>query len=350
MATLLYRLGKTAYRRWPLFIAGWLVAAHRRRHRRRGFSKPMTRRLHHPGHPVGEGRRPPGRALPRAPRTPSTRPRSPSSSRRRRATPSTSRRTRRPSTRWSPTSAACRRCRRRALANPVEAAETQPQQILDGRRAERHAAVRGEGATPRRSRPLSEDGRVGTIAFSSTSTPSPTSSPPPSTRCTTAMDQARDAGLTVEANGSGIAVRMIAPGGASELIGIAHRAARAAAHLRLAGRRRPADPHRDLRRRARHDRHHRDDRVHGHRLQHADARHDDRPRGRHRLHALHPGPLPHRAAPHRRPRGGRRHRRRYGGLGRRLRRPHRAHRAVGARGRAASRSSPRWASPPPRPC
>jgi len=26
MATLLYRLGKTAYRRWPLFIAGWLVA------------------------------------------------------------------------------------------------------------------------------------------------------------------------------------------------------------------------------------------------------------------------------------------------------------------------------------
>lgn len=26
MATLLYRLGKTAYRRWPLFIAGWLIA------------------------------------------------------------------------------------------------------------------------------------------------------------------------------------------------------------------------------------------------------------------------------------------------------------------------------------
>ena len=26
MATLLYRLGKTAYRRWPFFIAGWLIA------------------------------------------------------------------------------------------------------------------------------------------------------------------------------------------------------------------------------------------------------------------------------------------------------------------------------------
>ena len=26
MATLLYRLGKTAYRRWPVFVAAWLVA------------------------------------------------------------------------------------------------------------------------------------------------------------------------------------------------------------------------------------------------------------------------------------------------------------------------------------
>ena len=26
MATLFYRLGKTAYRRWPLFIAAWLIA------------------------------------------------------------------------------------------------------------------------------------------------------------------------------------------------------------------------------------------------------------------------------------------------------------------------------------
>ena len=26
MATFLYRLGKTAYRRWPLFLAAWLVA------------------------------------------------------------------------------------------------------------------------------------------------------------------------------------------------------------------------------------------------------------------------------------------------------------------------------------
>ena len=27
MAPLLYRLGKTAFRRWPFFIAGWLIFA-----------------------------------------------------------------------------------------------------------------------------------------------------------------------------------------------------------------------------------------------------------------------------------------------------------------------------------
>ena len=25
MASLLYRLGRTAYRRWPIFIAGWVI-------------------------------------------------------------------------------------------------------------------------------------------------------------------------------------------------------------------------------------------------------------------------------------------------------------------------------------
>ena len=51
MATLLYRLGKTAFRRWPLFLAGWLVAAGRRRHRRRDLSKPMSDAFSIPGIP-----------------------------------------------------------------------------------------------------------------------------------------------------------------------------------------------------------------------------------------------------------------------------------------------------------
>ena len=47
----------------------------RRRHRRRDDVQADDRRVLDPGHPLGEGRRPPGRALPRAPATPSTRPR-----------------------------------------------------------------------------------------------------------------------------------------------------------------------------------------------------------------------------------------------------------------------------------
>ena len=73
---------------------------------------------------------------------------------------------------------------------------------------------------------------------------------------------------------------------------------------------------------------------------------DDRPRGRHRLHAVHPLPPPDPARERhgsRGVRGAARHRRLRGGL----RRPDRDHRAV-ASPSSASRSSPSWASAPPR--
>ena len=72
MARMLYRLGTTAFRRWPLFLAGWLLFAVVR-DRRRDDVQADDRRVHDPGHPLGAGRRPPGRAVPRSPRTPSTR-------------------------------------------------------------------------------------------------------------------------------------------------------------------------------------------------------------------------------------------------------------------------------------
>ena len=75
------------------------------------------------------------------------------------------------------------------------------------------------------------------------------------------------------------------------------------------GRRRPRHPRHQHRHGADHHRHH-----------DSDPGHDDRPGGRHRLHAVHPRPLPHRAAPHRRPARGGRHRGRHRGLGGRLRR------------------------------
>ncbi|MGK2875081.1 MAG: MMPL family transporter [Nocardioides sp.] len=49
MASLLYRLGKTAYRRWPIFIAAWLIALIAVGTVAAAFSKPMTSEFTIPG-------------------------------------------------------------------------------------------------------------------------------------------------------------------------------------------------------------------------------------------------------------------------------------------------------------
>ncbi|MSZ77904.1 MAG: MMPL family transporter, partial [Actinobacteria bacterium] len=51
MATLLHRLGKTAFRRWPLFLAGWLVALLAVGTVAATLSKPMTDAFTIPGIP-----------------------------------------------------------------------------------------------------------------------------------------------------------------------------------------------------------------------------------------------------------------------------------------------------------
>jgi RND superfamily putative drug exporter len=51
MATLLHRLGKTAYRRWPIFIAGWIVAMLAVGAFAATMSKPMTDAFSIPGIP-----------------------------------------------------------------------------------------------------------------------------------------------------------------------------------------------------------------------------------------------------------------------------------------------------------
>src|SRR5204862_137461 len=51
MATLLHRLGKTAYRRWPYFIAGWMVLLIAVITVAAGFSKPMSDAFTIPGIP-----------------------------------------------------------------------------------------------------------------------------------------------------------------------------------------------------------------------------------------------------------------------------------------------------------
>lgn len=51
MATLLYRLGKTAYRRWPLFLAAWLIAMIAVGTVSATMSKPLTDSFSVPGIP-----------------------------------------------------------------------------------------------------------------------------------------------------------------------------------------------------------------------------------------------------------------------------------------------------------
>ena len=51
MARLLYRIGKTAYRRWPLFLTGWLVAMVAVGTVAATMSKPMTDAFSIPGIP-----------------------------------------------------------------------------------------------------------------------------------------------------------------------------------------------------------------------------------------------------------------------------------------------------------
>ena len=54
MARMLYRLGSTAFRRWPLFLAGWLVLAVVLGSVAATFSKPMSDEFTIPGIPSEE--------------------------------------------------------------------------------------------------------------------------------------------------------------------------------------------------------------------------------------------------------------------------------------------------------
>jgi RND superfamily putative drug exporter len=219
MATLLYRLGKTAFRRWPLFLAAWLVAMVGVGAIAATMSKPMTDAFSIPGIPSEKAAdlqaelfpgsvdafdqagvtvvvaAPEGHRLdepaysdavdaliadlsdgPQMPTEP-------------------------------------------ALANPAVAAPEQLDATVE-------AAV--EGGTPkaraeadaRALLPLSEDGRVGTITWNFDVDTVADVEPASQDAVKDAMAAARDSGLQVEANGAGMS-SMAPPGGASELIGIA---------------------------------------------------------------------------------------------------------------------------------
>lgn len=217
MATLLYRLGKTAYRRWPLFLAGWLVAMLAVGAVAATMSKPMTDAFSIPGIPSEKAAdmqkelfpqsvdafdqadvnvvvaAPEGHtldepayrsavddliagigALPQAPET--------------------------------------------APANPVDAAKSQREQMLESARQSGTPPDQAEANADALS-PLTSDGRVGIVPFTWGVETVADVEPTSIEALEDVMADARTSGLTVEANGSGMSA-MTHPGATSELIGI----------------------------------------------------------------------------------------------------------------------------------
>ena len=219
MATLLHRLGKTAYRRWPIFIAGWIVAMLAVGTFAATMSKPMTDAFSIPGIPSEKAAdmqeelfpssvdafdratvnvvvaAPEGHTLEEAPYADAV----DDLVAELRGVPQV------------PDDA--------PLANPVDAAASQRQQLLDA--AEENGTPRDQAAADAAAiSPLSADGRVGTITFDyGVETPQDIE-PATQDRLLEVLDDARASGLTVEANGTGMSA-FTEPGGSSELIGVA---------------------------------------------------------------------------------------------------------------------------------
>lgn len=219
MATLLHRLGKTAYRRWPYFIAGWLVLLIAVITVATGFSKPMSDSFTIPGIPSEkaadlQSELFPGSADALDEASVSVVVAAPAGH-----TLSDPQYSQAVDTLVGNLADLPQMAPDAPLTNPVEASHTQTKQILD--------AAEQSGTPPSQAQanadalsPLSKDGRVGTISFTFDVASVADVEPTTIDALSGAMDQARDAGLTVEANGSGSQTQQMG-GGASELVGIA---------------------------------------------------------------------------------------------------------------------------------
>ena len=219
MATLFYRLGKTAYRRWPLFIAGWIVAMLAVGTFAATMSKPMTDSFSIPGIPSEKAADMQAELFPGSVDAFDQ------------ATVNVVVAAPEGHTLEEPTYAKAvdslvadlrglpQVADGAPIANPVDAADSQRQQMLE--------SARQSGTPPSTAKanaaalsPLSSDGRVGIISFEYDVETVADVEPSTHEALLDVMDHARDGGLTVEANGSGTDVETEAQG-SSELIGIA---------------------------------------------------------------------------------------------------------------------------------
>ncbi|MBB3045549.1 MMPL family transporter [Nocardioides soli] len=219
MATLLYRLGKTAYRRWPVFIAAWVVALIAVGSVAAGFAKPMTDSFSIPGIPSEKAADLQSELFPAsqdafdeatvnvvvaAPEGHTL------------ADPAYEREV----DQLIRDLAALPQLPDDAqLVNPVAAAAQQEQQIL-GAAQESGTPAKTARANADALSPLSPDGRVGQISFRFDVDTVADVEPSTITALDEVMAEHRADGLQVEANGSGSA-GMTELDGTSELLGIA---------------------------------------------------------------------------------------------------------------------------------
>ncbi len=219
MATLLYRLGKTAYRRWPVFVVVWVLLLAGVIGVANGFAKPMTDSFSIPGIPSERAAELQEQLFPNSPDAfeqatvnvvvaapegstladPEIAPKVQELIRDLQAVPQV------------PEDA--------QLVDPVAAAEGQRQQLLAAAEENGTPAEAAEANAAALS-PLSEDARVGLITLQlDVETPADVK-PATIEAIKDVLAQTRSAGLTAEANGSGLA-QFVEPGGTSELIGVA---------------------------------------------------------------------------------------------------------------------------------
>lgn len=229
MATLLYRLGKTAYRRWPFFLIGWLVVLIATGVIAGAFSKPMSDQFTMPGIESVETNdrqqelfpdaqsveaptvsmvvaAPEGKRLSDAPYATSV------------AQLVTDLRDLKdvPETVVGPVAAAAEM--EKSATDSVDAAAEAARS--DGKSFDRAAALADVQKKVASASPLSKDGRVGTIDFAFSVPEVMDVTPEMQDEIVQIMDTARGAGLTVEASGPGMQ-NMEQEGAAVELIGIA---------------------------------------------------------------------------------------------------------------------------------
>ncbi|WP_193613047.1 MMPL family transporter [Nocardioides lijunqiniae] len=217
MATVLYRLGKTAFRRWPLFLTGWIIAVLAVGAFSATMSKPMTDSFSIPGIPSEKAGDLQAELFPDAVdafdqasvKVVVAAPEGSTLS-----DPEYADRvdaliqdlSRLPQMPDAP------------LAGPVQAAQAQEDQLVKAA-TDAGGSVDEARANAAALSPLSEDGRVGTIAWDFDVDSVADVKPSTIEALMDAMDDARGDGFTVEANGSGT-TGMTELSGTSELIGI----------------------------------------------------------------------------------------------------------------------------------